>query len=126
LYSVVDTFFVTLTVSTISGCSATVTKPIIINEYATLYVPNAFSPNGDGKNELFLAEGVGISTFKMYIFDRWGLLLYYSEDITKGWNGTYQAKGTQILQEDVYVWKIEATDFQNTNRNLHGTVTLLK
>ncbi len=126
LYSVVDTFFVTLTVSTISGCSATVTKPIIINEYATLYVPNAFTPNGDGKNEIFLAEGVGISTFKMYIFDRWGLLLYYSEDMTKGWDGTYQAKGPQVLQEDVYVWKVEATDFQNTARNLHGTVTLIK
>jgi len=126
LYSVVDTFFVTLTVSTISGCSATVTEPIVINEMYTLYVPNAFTPNGDGKNEIFLAEGVGINGFKMYIFDRWGLLLFYSEDITKGWDGTYQAKGTQVLKEDVYVWKIVATDFQNTAKNLHGTVTLVK
>jgi gliding motility-associated-like protein len=126
LYSVVDTFFVTLTVSTISGCSASVKKPIIINDAYTLYVPNAFTPNGDGKNEIFLAEGEGINDFKMYIFDRWGLLLYYSEDITKGWDGTYQAKGAQILQEDVYVWKIQATDIQNVARNLHGTVTLVK
>jgi gliding motility-associated-like protein len=125
-YSQIGTYSVTLTVSTISGCSAMVTLPIVINEAYSLYVPNAFSPNSDGKNEIFLAEGEGISDFKMYIFDRWGLLLFYSEDINKGWDGTYQAKGTQILQEDIYVWKIQATDYTNTPRNLHGTVTLLK
>ncbi|MHB8260674.1 MAG: PKD domain-containing protein [Bacteroidia bacterium] len=126
IYSDTGTYYVTLTVSTISGCSASVTKPILINEMFALYVPNAFSPNADGKNEIFLAEGEGITQFKMYIFDRWGLLIYYSDDINKGWDGTYIGKGTQILQEDVYVWKIQATDFTNTPRNLHGTVTLLK
>ncbi len=126
LYSVVDTFFVKLTVSTASGCSAKVTKPIVINEMYALYVPNAFTPNSDGKNEVFKAEGEGINNFKMYIYDRWGLLIFYTEDINKGWDGTYQAKGSQILQEDLYVWKIQATDFKNMPRNLHGTVTLIK
>ena len=125
-YTDVGTYNVTLTVSTAKGCSATVVKPVIINEGYALYVPNAFSPNGDNKNEIFEAVGEGIATFKMYIFDRWGLLIFYSEDITKGWDGTYQSKGPQILQQDVYVWKIDGTTFKNEPIHLAGTVTLLK
>ena len=125
-YSDVGTYYVTLTVSTNKGCSASVVKPVIINEDYALYVPNTFTPNGDGKNEFFLAVGEGIATFKMYIFDRWGLLIFYSEDITKGWDGTYQGKGPEILQQDVYVWKINATNFKNKAIQLAGTVNLLK
>ncbi|MHB8402720.1 MAG: T9SS type B sorting domain-containing protein, partial [Bacteroidia bacterium] len=125
-YLNVGTYNVTLTVTSAYGCSSTVVKPIVVNETYAIYVPNAFTPNGDGKNEFFLAEGEGINSFKLYVFDRWGLLLYYSDDINKGWDGTYQAKGTQVLQEDVYVWKIDLTDFTNKAKSLHGTVTLLK
>ena len=124
-YSQVGTYNVTLTVSTANGCSATVTKPIIINEDYAIYVPNAFSPNGDGKNEFFKAEGEGIKDYKLYVFDRWGLMLFYSDDINKGWDGKYQGGG-DLVQEDVYVWKIQVTDFKNKARNLNGTVTLLK
>ncbi len=89
-------------------------------------MPNAFTPNGDGKNEMFKAVGEGINSFKLYIFDRWGNNLFYSEDINKGWEGNYLGRGNQIVQEDVYVWKIDLVDFSNTQRSLHGTVTLLK
>jgi gliding motility-associated-like protein len=125
-YNDVGTYYVTLTVSTISGCSATVVKPIVINEDYALYVPNAFSPNSDNKNETFKAVGEGITDYKLYVFDRWGLLLFYSDDINKGWDGTIQGTGGNVVQEDVYVWKIQATDYRSKHRNLHGTVTLLK
>jgi len=124
-YAEVGTYNVTLTVSTINGCSATVVKPVVINEDYALYVPNAFSPNGDGKNEFFKAEGEGVKTFNLYVFDRWGLLLFYSDDINKGWDGRYQGS-PDLVQEDTYVWKIEATDFKSKTKSLHGTVTLLK
>ncbi|HXP51149.1 MAG TPA: PKD domain-containing protein, partial [Bacteroidia bacterium] len=123
-YLEVGTYNVTLTVSTLNGCSATVTKPVIINEDYALYVPNAFSPNGDGKNEFFKAEGEGVKDYKLFVFDRWGLLLFYSDDINKGWDGKIQGSG-DLVQEDVYVWKIQTTDFTNKSKNLHGTVTLL-
>ena len=125
-YTDVGTYYVTLTVSTVSGCSAKVVKPIVINEDYALYVPNAFSPNSDDKNETFKAVGEGITEYKLYVFDRWGLLLFYSDDINKGWDGTIQGSGGEVVQQDVYVWKIQATDFRNKHRNLHGTVTLLK
>ena len=125
-YTDVGTYMVTLTVSTANGCSATVVKPIIINEDYALYIPNAFSPNGDGKNETFKPVGEGVSNYKFYIFDRWGLLIFYTEDFNQGWDGRYQGKGDQILQQDVYVWKIQLTDFRNKPKTLNGTVTLLK
>ena len=126
-YNNVGTYYVTLTVSTASGCSATVVKPVVINEDYAIYVPNAFSPNGDGVNEIFKAEGEGIKDFKLYIFDRWGLLIFYSDDINKGWDGRVQGTGSvDPVQEDVYVWKIEATDYAKKGHKLHGTVTLLK
>jgi gliding motility-associated-like protein len=125
-YSDVGTYYVTLTVSTNKGCSASVVKPIIINDDYAIYVPNAFTPNQDGKNEMFIAVGEGISIFKMWIFDRWGLLIFYSDDITKGWDGTIQGKDGNIVQQDVYVWKIALTNIKNKSKELAGTVTLLK
>jgi gliding motility-associated-like protein len=124
-YSEVGTYNVTLTVSTVNGCSASVTKPIVINEDYVLYVPNAFTPNSDGKNEIFKAEGEGVKDYKLYIYDRWGLLVFYSDDINKGWDGRPQGGG-EIVQQDTYVWKILATDYMDKLKNLHGTVTLLK
>ncbi len=126
MYNAPDTFAVTLIVATASGCADTVIKYVIINDDYALYVPNAFSPNGDNTNDIFLPVGDGIQDYKMYIFDRWGDLIFYTEDITKGWNGTYQAKGTNIVQQDTYVWKIDLVNVLNTPKHLTGTVTLLK
>jgi gliding motility-associated-like protein len=126
LYSDTGTYIVTLSVTSNYGCTATVSEPLVVLQNYDIYVPNAFTPNGDGKNEIFKAVGEGIIGFKMYIFDRWGNNLFYSDDINQGWNGTYLARGTQIVQEDVYVWKIDLTDFANKNHSLHGTVTLVK
>jgi len=126
-YADTGTYYVTLTDTSINGCSASIVQPIIIEQDFTLYVPSAFSPNGDGKNEFFKAQGDGVLTFTMYIFDRWGNPIFTSNDINTGWNGRRNNNsGTEALQEDVYVWKIEATGFQNVARNLHGTVTLVK
>jgi len=126
-YLNIGTYSVTLLVTSPQGCTSKVMKPLVVNETYVIYVPNAFSPNGDGTNDVFKAAGEGINTFKLYIFDRWGNILFYSDDINKGWDGTFQGKGSQqILQEDVYVWKIDLTDFTNKNQSLHGTVTLIK
>ncbi|MBS1647885.1 MAG: gliding motility-associated C-terminal domain-containing protein [Bacteroidetes bacterium] len=126
-YLNIGSYNVTLMVKTPQGCYAQITKPLIVQDVYTLYVPNAFTPNGDGLNDIFTAVGEGINTFSLDVFDRWGLLIYHSNDITKGWDGTYGEKNTQILQEDVYVWKIDATDvITNQNHTLQGTVTLVR
>ena len=126
IYNNVGYYTVTLTASTDNGCSATTHNVIQIFDDYALYVPNAFSPNSDGKNEIFKPVGEGITDYKLFIFDRWGSLIFFSDDIDKGWDGTYQAKGTDILQQDVYVWKIQVKNVKSESKDLTGTVTLLK
>jgi gliding motility-associated-like protein len=69
-----------------------------------LFVPNTFTPNGNGNNDKFTAYGEGITDFHLVIFDRWGQLICETTDIVNGWDGTY--KGT-IVQIDTYVYQIE-------------------
>lgn len=59
-----------------------------------LIIPNIFTPNGDGVNDEFLVSGNGIKSFSMTIYNRWGIKVYQSDDIAKGWNGGNSADGT--------------------------------
>jgi len=86
-------------------------------------VPTAFSPNNDGINDVFKAEGRFIETFKMTIFNNWGEVLFSSTDITKGWNGSIL--GAPVVTGS-YAFIIEASDRKGTQKVLSGTVTLLK
>ena len=70
---------------------------------STLYVPNTFTPDGDGLNDVFTVRGTYISNYKMLIYDRWGILLYETEDMNVGWDGTYMSSPVQI---DTYVYKV--------------------
>ena len=71
---------------------------------ASIYVPNTFSPNGDGVNDVWLPLGKSIATMELYVFDRWGGILFASDNATIGWDGT--ANGTQV-PNDVYVWRMK-------------------
>lgn len=89
---------------------------------AILYIPNAFTPNGDGINETFTPKGDGIQTFKMLIYNRWGELLYETDDLQKGWDGTYQGV---LSQQDVYIYKVSARGLAYGLVEQEGTVTLI-
>ncbi|HXP49188.1 MAG TPA: PKD domain-containing protein, partial [Bacteroidia bacterium] len=120
------TFCPELTVTNIHGCKDSVDHCIIISPFFTLYIPNAFSPNADGINDVFTAKGTYVCSFDMYIFDRWGMMLYYTDDINKGWDGTVQG-GTLISQEDTYVYLITATDCVEHKKHRYvGRVTIVK
>lgn len=71
-----------------------------------LYVPNTFTPNENGNNDRFFAVGSSVNTFEMQIFNRWGQLIYTSNDINAGWDGKYKG---QYVQMDTYVVRIEYT-----------------
>lgn len=116
-------YYVQLTVTSNYGCSATTTQPVYIAPEFLIYVPNAFTPNGDELNDIFLPKGEGISEYTLFIFDRWGQQIFESDDIYKGWDGK---KGETYLQEDVYVWKIVLRNNQGEPRRLAGIVSLLK
>lgn len=107
------------------GCADTAKQEIRIDPEFTFYIPNAFSPNGDGTNDVFTGKGIGIIAFRMMIFDRWGMLLYQTDDINKGWNGTVNG-GSNIEQEDTYVYKVWVTDYLGKVHPYLGSVTIVK
>lgn len=107
------------------GCKDTITKPVDIKPSFVIWVPNAFTPNSDGKNDGFMAKGVGINKFKMWIFDRWGHVIFETDDINKAWDGTVNG-GEEPIKDDVYVWKAQVEDVFRKNHDLTGHVTLIK
>jgi gliding motility-associated-like protein len=107
------------------GCTDTATNCLVIDPIFNFYIPSAFSPNGDGKNPTFQPKGQYIKSFEMYIFDRWGMLLCHTTDLSHGWDGTIKG-GSTIAQEDTYVYKILVTDSRNKQHSFVGNVTLLK
>jgi gliding motility-associated-like protein len=119
------TYYVTQWVKNVYGCKDSVTEPVIINPVYTFYIPNAFSPNGDGKNEGFKGTGIGIdnSTYNLWVFDRWGNQLFHTTNLEETWNGTVNEV---FVQEDVYVWKVRFSDMSGTKHELHGHVSLIK
>ena len=126
MYGDTGSYAVQLLVVSKFGCKDSTIKIIRIDEDIVLYVPNAFSPNGDGVNDVFHAVGSGIKDFKMYIYDRWGTQVFFSDNIYKGWDGRYQSKGETIAQEDVYVWKIDCKSTRGEKKQLAGHVSLVK
>jgi len=88
-----------------------------------IFVPNAFTPNGDGRNDIVYVHSANIKSLKFYIYDQWGELLYTSLNQTSGWDGTY--KGTKE-PVGVYVYYLEAVMNDGQWVNKKGTITLLR
>jgi gliding motility-associated-like protein len=105
------------------GCVAYDEVCVEVTKYHNVYIPNVFTPNADGKNDIFLVYGTGISKVEMTIFDRWGEKLYFSADQLKGWDGTY--KGIDVKQ-DVYPYLITYTALDGKKHTKTGHVTLMK
>lgn len=118
---------VVLTITDNNGCRSETADTVCIDPDATLFVPNAFTPNGDGKNEVFLPQGIGIEpdSYELWIFDRWGNMIFYSNDLNIGWDGRL-GKSSIIAQIDTYVWKIRCKDVLGKQINKNGKVTLIR
>lgn len=126
VYETAGKYPVMLVSTTDKGCVDTVVKFIEVNEDLSVYIPNTFTPNGDGVNDMFMVKGTGmkIDNFSMDIFDRWGTLLYSTKEITKGWDGS--AKGAQ-LPVGAYVYKIKVVGENSQGKKEYvGHVTLMK
>jgi gliding motility-associated-like protein len=96
---------------------------IVLEEEPTLYVPNAFTPNGDSINDIFRVGYTNIIQFNMIIFDRWGLKLFESSDIDNGWDGKVNGN---VICDGVYYYLIDATGIDEVKIKKQGTVTLFK
>lgn len=126
-YSDTGSYQVRLVVTNVYGCSDTTENSIKINPDYILYAPNAFTPNGDGKNEIFIPMGVGFDAdeYELMIFDRWGNMIFKSIDPFTGWNGKAN-NGSTVAQQDTYVWKVIVRDVLGKRHRYTGSVNLIK
>lgn len=117
---------ITLIAVSKEGCLDTVIKYIEIKPAYTFYIPNSFTPNGDFSNYLFKPMGIGWKEddYHFLIYDRWGILIFETRDILKGWDGSFN--NNNVPPVDVYVWKIKLVDVFNRDHNYQGVVTLLR
>jgi gliding motility-associated-like protein len=89
-----------------------------------LYVPNAFTPNGDTKNDYFKPIALGIKSLdKFDVYNRWGQLVYSNTDLERGWDGTF---GGRQQDPATFVWIAEATDYTGKKIKMKGTVVLIR
>ena len=127
-YSMPPGFYpVTLVAFNEFGCSDTATLSIQLVEEPLIYVPNTFTPNYDGTNDVFLPiidSGIDIYTYRLLIFNRWGEVIFESLNKEVGWDGSY---GGEIMQDGVYIWKITFNSPDNEEEyEFIGHVVLLR
>ena len=113
-----------LNVVSAKGCESEIMKIIYILPEYTLYAPNAFSPNGDGNNDVFLAQGNGVVSFEMQVFDRWGGLVFESADIESGWDGLDAS--ANIAAVGTYMYYIAVYDFNEKLWIYNGELNLMR
>jgi gliding motility-associated-like protein len=114
----------TVTARTALGCVATDKIKIQVYKGPEIYVPNAFTPNGDSRNDVLKALPVGIRTFNYFrIYDRWGSLIFSTTDPSKGWDG--RIKGT-AQSTATYVWMAEGIDYLGKIVRRKGSVIIIR
>lgn len=120
-YDAIGTFPVGLIVETQFGCLDTVGYRVKVEPVFTFYIPNSFTPDNDGINDEFFGQGEGYDSYSMYIYDRWGELLFESNDDQYHWDGTY--KGKQV-QHGTYIYRFYLIDWQGHDHQYNGHVSL--
>lgn len=103
----------------------TVDTPVVNIICDELYVPNFFSPNGDGSNDVFYVRGGCVKTVKFEIFDRWGKKVFETNDIGIGWDGTSKGGG-DVYSNGVFVYQLEIEFDNGDKKSLSGNITLLR
>ncbi|UKN00900.1 T9SS type B sorting domain-containing protein [Paracrocinitomix mangrovi] len=111
----------TATITDANGCTNWANVPIYFDPL--IYIPNAFTPNGDGINPYFKAEVLNVIDFEMLIFNRWGELIKTLNSADEYWDGTYHGV---LVKDDVYIWQVRYIDINNDPHTLRGHVTVLK
>ena len=113
-----------LKVSDAIGCTAFDSIFVKVYDGPTYYIPNSFSPNGDGLNDIFRAIPVGMAnTVYFRVFDRYGQLVFETNQWLKGWDGTFNGKPQPI---GTYIWTVAGTSRENKKVNMKGSVNIIR
>jgi gliding motility-associated-like protein len=125
-YNDAGNYAAVLIVTSDKGCMDTIVKQITIGEDFGIYVPDAFSPNGDGINDIFQAKGFGITKYEMDIFDRWGEKVFHTTDFNVGWDGSFPKRKQDDIKQDVYIWHVKLTNIHGKGKELTGKVDVIR
>ncbi len=132
LYNTVGSFPVTMVVTDVNGCMDTVTDTVIVRDIFTFYIPNAFTPNGDIKNDTWFPSGISVdpNNYDCKIFDRWGNLVFSTNTwngiSAEPWNGTLNNKGDKKdALVGVYIYRIILKDIGGLRHDYFGRVTIM-
>ncbi|MCF8465029.1 MAG: PKD domain-containing protein [Flavobacteriales bacterium] len=124
-YLATGTYTVTQIVYNDFECSDTTEGVITVTPSFTIYIPSAFTPNNDFINDRFYVKGVGIVEFKMWIYNRWGDEIHYSEDINEGW-GADTRNNERLVENDTYVYVVEVIDINGAYHRYTDRVQVLR
>ena len=119
-------YVVELLVTSLDGCSDSISYPLVIGPELIVYTPNAFTPDGDTRNDVFMPSVLGYvpSSYQFMVFNRWGEVIFQSQHANVGWDGT--VNGVQA-PNDVYVWKLSLrSEATNLDYSYKGHVTLVR
>ncbi len=125
-FGVPGSYPVTLTVENSFGCIDSITHVVQVLNDVILYAPNTFTPDDDEFNQLWSVHisGIDIFAFNLFIYNRWGQIVWESHDPSVGWDGTY---GGKIVQDGTYTWTIECSDANNDDKyTFDGHLTIIR
>lgn len=107
-----------------TGCfSEDTVHVIVVQDCGEMYVPNAFSPNGDGANDVLYVRGQCLETLTFMVFNRWGQKVFETTDKNIGWDGTFKG---DLMNTGVFVYRLEGKDYNGKGYSMKGNVTLIR
>jgi len=116
-------YTVELTAYNEGGCEDVYSLDVCIYDPVELFIADAFSPNGDGVNDVLYVRGNGVVELDFFIYNRWGQQVFESHDVDQGWDGTFKGKD---LNAEVFVYYIKATSRQGEEVEMKGDVSLIR
>lgn len=123
VYHTAGDYVIRLYVANNWGCTDVAERPIRVRVRENVFVPNAFSPNGDEVNDYFSVGKENIASLNIIIFNRWGEIFFTSNDVNFRWDGTYKGNPAQ---QGIYGYIITAKGYNGNDYTLNGTLTLVK
>lgn len=119
----IETTTYTVTATGEGSCTATGTLTIFVNDDSEYFLPNTFTPNDDGMNDILLFRGNGIESFELNIYNRWGNLIFTSTDHDQGWDGTYKG---QEQPSETYIYELKVVTLGGNELNESGEIQLVR
>lgn len=108
------------------GCTATDTAFLRVRPEFRFWLPNAFRPGGNPRNDFWGPKAMGVKDYRMWVFNRWGQLMFYSEDHREHWDGTLQHSGNPTVVQGVYAYRVKFRSLDGKPFEYTGSVTLVR